>query len=63
MSLPADAIDNTMWPMGVVVKNKLFFDPEHASGEFGEGVLNILKAGNQLAGDWKSAGSSSDFGV
>lgn len=52
-----------MWPMGVVVKNKLFFDPEHASGEFGEGVLNILEAGNQLAGDWKSAGSGSDFGV
>ena len=60
--LMADATDNTLWLTGLVVENKVFVEWEHASGEHGEGVLDILDAGNRLKGTWKSASSSSFYG-
>ena len=61
--LQADAADNTMWITGLVVEDRVFVEWEHASGERGEGIWNILDSGNRLEGTWTSAGSSSFFGV
>ena len=59
----ADATNNTIWLTGLVVENKVFVEWEHASGEQGEGVLDILDAGNRLKGNWESASTSSHYGI
>ena len=59
----ADATDNTMWLTGLVVENKVFVEWEHATGERGEGVLDILDAGNRLKGTWESVSTSSHYGI
>ena len=60
--LSAEATDNTMWITGLIVENKVFLEWEHASGERGEGVWDILEGGNRVKGTWESKGSGHYYG-
>ncbi len=60
--LYAEATDNTMWITGLIVENKVFVEWEHASGERGEGVWDILEDGNRVRGTWESKGSGRYYG-
>lgn len=60
--ISAQATDNTLFITGLIVETKVFVEWDHASGERGEGVWDILEDGNRLKGNWKSHGSARFYG-
>ncbi|MEM7565118.1 MAG: hypothetical protein AAF353_19060, partial [Pseudomonadota bacterium] len=60
--LEAEALDNTLWITGLVVESKVFVEWEHASGNRGKGVWDILEGGSRLKGVWDSEGSGRFYG-
>ena len=57
------ALDNTLWVQGSLRGDRVILQWEHASGNYGDGFLNVIDGGRQLVGTWESKGSARFYGI